>query len=397
MACPRALLLVLCLAVGCHREADAVAPIRIAFYNGGGTFSGEPNGPHARDFYVAIEQAATALSTRLGTHYTWQNVTQHTIAAELPGADVVIFPGGSGSGQASSLGPEGIAAVRSFVQAGGGYIGTCGGAFLAIKDLLLYGEPPHGPPTVEPWARGHGPVAVEFTAVGASTLKLDSAVYGDNKNVTIEYWQGPIVATDDMPASVTVLSFFRSEIHSEHTNETTGNMVNTPAMTSARYGKGRVMLNSPHPEIPPEHEPPSREPSSGPGRTRPEIYEGELAWVLRRDETLPSSTVAATSTATAVLPTNDDTAADVTTPSGCSVSLTHPLSSEPCVFGTSFSCFISNSSMWVSSGCRGVFTCNNVQGIKCDPCDNNTGSPTPGCGLNPYICSCNGTASSPSP
>ena len=88
----------------------------------------------------------------------------------------------------------------------------------------------------------------------------------------------------NVPANVTVLSVFRTEIHSEHTNETTGNMINTPAMTSASYGHGRVVLNSPHSEIPPEHEPPSREPSSGPGRTRPEIYEGELAWVLRRDE-----------------------------------------------------------------------------------------------------------------
>jgi hypothetical protein len=72
-----------------------------------------------------------------------------------------------------------------------------------------------------------------------------------------------------------VLSFFRTEIHNEHTNETTGNMVNTPAMTSAIYGEGRVVLNSPHPELPPE------EPPGGASKTRPEIYEGELAWVLR--------------------------------------------------------------------------------------------------------------------
>ena len=57
-------------------------------------------------------------------------------------------------------------------------------------------------------------------------------------------------------------------------------MVDTPAMTSGSYGKGRVVLNSPHPEIPPEAA------AGGPsgGRTRPEIYEGELAWVLHMRE-----------------------------------------------------------------------------------------------------------------
>jgi hypothetical protein len=47
-------------------------------------------------------------------------------------------------------------------------------------------------------------------------------------------------------------------------------MINTPAMTSAEYGHGRVVLNSPHPEIPIED-----------GKTLPEIYAGELAWALR--------------------------------------------------------------------------------------------------------------------
>lgn len=47
-------------------------------------------------------------------------------------------------------------------------------------------------------------------------------------------------------------------------------MVDTPAMTSAAYGNERVVLNSPHSEIPPEH---------GGGSTAPEIIRGELEWV----------------------------------------------------------------------------------------------------------------------
>ena len=44
-----------------------------------------------------------------------------------------------------------------------------------------------------------------------------------------------------------------------------GNMADTPAMTSATFGAGRVVLNSPHSEIPPTH---------------PDVYAGELKWLL---------------------------------------------------------------------------------------------------------------------
>jgi hypothetical protein len=136
------------------------------------------------------------------------------------------------------------------------------------------------------FAGGHGPVQVEFTAAAAATLHLDPQTYA-NKNVTIEYWQGPIVRPTDLPPSVTVLASYRTEIHSLSPNTTTGTMVNTPAMTSASYGKGRVFLNSPHPEIPSETpaEGTSAEGTHGGTyhKTRPEIYEGELAWVIRMD------------------------------------------------------------------------------------------------------------------
>ena len=67
------------------------------------------------------------------------------------------------------------------------------------------------------------------------------------------------------------LAFYRSEIHSKHTNETLGEMVDTPAITTLDgYGGakgGRVVLNSPHPEL------------TVP--TIPAIYAGELEWIMR--------------------------------------------------------------------------------------------------------------------
>eukprot|EP01045_Picozoa_sp_COSAG04_P000989 COSAG04_NODE_29_length_36122_cov_73.422619_11_plen_382_part_00 len=79
---------------------------------------------------------------------------------------------------------------------------------------------------------------------------------------------------------------------------------------------------------------------------------------------------------------------------GCSVSLTHKLSSGACVFGTGFGCFAENSSMWVAAGCRGVFTCNNLPSVKCDPCD---GAKTPGCGLATHVCPCAAPPPAPPP
>ena len=87
----------------------------------------------------------------------------------------------------------------------------------------------------------------------------------EGRNTTIMYFQGPIIKEQDLPANVTRLAIFRTEIHSKHENQTKGEMVNTPAMHSIEYGKGRVLLNSPHPELVPRI---------------PEIYAGELKWAV---------------------------------------------------------------------------------------------------------------------
>lgn len=49
----------------------------------------------------------------------------------LTNCDVVIFAGGSAGKQAESIGAAGLAAVRAFVENGGGYVGICAGACLA--------------------------------------------------------------------------------------------------------------------------------------------------------------------------------------------------------------------------------------------------------------------------
>ena len=59
-------------------------------------------------------------------------ISPAAIRAEgLKGYAVVMFPGGGGTTQAKSLQQAGCAQVERFVARGGGYVGTCAGAFLA--------------------------------------------------------------------------------------------------------------------------------------------------------------------------------------------------------------------------------------------------------------------------
>eukprot|EP00750_Incisomonas_marina_P003803 INCI13414.1.p1 GENE.INCI13414.1~~INCI13414.1.p1 ORF type:complete len:404 (+),score=65.71 INCI13414.1:91-1302(+) len=235
--------------------AGRVSKTRLAFYVGPGTSDLEV-------FYSTLNEAA---AMAFGSSYSLSNFTAPDVVEHLSreSVDILVVPGGSGNTQANGLGDDGLNAVREFVAAGGGYIGTCGGAFLGLSHLKFYGDPP--PPTQEPWDRGHGPVQVQFSSAGNDDLRLNYS-----GNVTIEYWQGPIVKAKDFPSSVQVFATFRSEIHSNHPNETTGEMINTPAITALdpESDAGRVVLNSPHPELPRPD-----------GSTLPGIYAGELEWL----------------------------------------------------------------------------------------------------------------------
>lgn len=189
-------------------------------------------------------------------------VDEDAVRQNLTTFDVVFFPGGFGSKEAAGLGSEGLEAVKAFVAAGGGYIGTCAGAFLGMKSLLFYGAGSSGSgPPVQ--SLGEGLVDVGFSELGLQQLHLDPKVFGGN--VSIFYEGGPVVAASDLPSNVSVLAWYRSPVPSSLPKP---QGVGTPAVTSALYGHGRVILNSPHAE---------HTQSGGIGAA---FYAGELAWVL---------------------------------------------------------------------------------------------------------------------
>jgi len=164
-------------------------------------------------------------------------------AGRLADYDVLIHPGGSGSKQANCLGETGREKVRSFTEDGGGYVGICAGAYLASSD---YGWSLHilDAKVLDKahWARGHGDVQMRLTDRGKELLETDEDL------LTILYYQGPLLAPADDPnvPDYDVLATFETEIAKNKAPE--GVMKGTTAIAAGRFGRGRVVCFSPHPE-----------------------------------------------------------------------------------------------------------------------------------------------------
>lgn len=161
---------------------------------------------------------------------------------KLAGFQVVVFTGGSGSKQAEAIGEEGRAKVKEFVEAGGGYVGICAGAYLACSGFS-WGVKVLDAKTASPkWRRGEGNVKLELTERGREVFGAPTGQFD------VRYVNGPIL----VPANVELLpdfeplAFFRTELAKNDTP--VGLMVNSPAIVGGTCGKGRVLVSSPHPE-----------------------------------------------------------------------------------------------------------------------------------------------------
>ncbi|MBN8419857.1 MAG: biofilm PGA synthesis protein PgaB [Verrucomicrobia bacterium] len=156
--------------------------------------------------------------------------------------DVLVFPGGSGSGQSKGIGEAGLKKVRDFVRNGGGYVGICGGAYLACSNFTWGLGILNAGTVSNKWRRGQAMLDLAPTPAGQRWL-------GDVKSpFKVRYHNGPILkpaARTDLPA-YDVLTVFKTEI-AEY-GSPAGVQVGSPAHVIATYGKGRVFISSPHPE-----------------------------------------------------------------------------------------------------------------------------------------------------
>jgi len=174
--------------------------------------------------------------------------------AVLEQFDAILFPGGSGSKQAGAIGPAGRKHLRDFVRKGGGYLGVCGGAYLCsahyswsldlIDTAVFTGSREiEGLGKKQMWYRGESAtVEMQLTEEGK---KLFAHV---PERFEVTYQNGPIVSPKADPdlTPYTPLAYFRSEQVLYEPQR--GTMVDTPAIVAGRFGRGRVIAISPHPE-----------------------------------------------------------------------------------------------------------------------------------------------------
>lgn len=160
----------------------------------------------------------------------------------LAAYDVLVFPGGTGSGQSKGIGEAGLKNVREFVSNGGGYVGICAGAYLACSNFSWGLGILNAGTVSSKWRRGQAILDLEMAESGKPLL-------GDVPGVfKVRYNNGPILkpwTRTDLPP-YTTLSVFRTEVAKYGSPE--GVQVNSPAQAIGTYGKGRVFVSSPHPE-----------------------------------------------------------------------------------------------------------------------------------------------------
>lgn len=167
---------------------------------------------------------------------------QEVGSLELSSYDVLVFPGGSGSGQSKGIGESGLKNVRDFVKNGGGYVGICGGAYLACSNFSWGLGLLNAGTVSNKWRRGQAMLDLELTPAGRDLLGDVTSAF------KVRYHNGPILkpaVRTDIPA-YDVLTVFKTEI-AEY-GSPAGVQVNSPAHVISTYGKGRVFISSPHPE-----------------------------------------------------------------------------------------------------------------------------------------------------
>lgn len=201
--------------------------IRVALFDDSGSFGkGVPK---------VSEQLAAAKDIEVTT------LDGDGIRAGLGGYDVVIFTGGSGSRQANTIGLLGREQTRRFVEAGGGYVGICAGAYLAC-DGFSWGVKVLDAKTPSPkWERGHADLKIEATDAGQALLGLP-------RESVVIYHNGPVLVPANNPAIADFepLVLFRSEV--SKVAGQAGLQIDTPAVARGKFGAGRVLVSSPHPE-----------------------------------------------------------------------------------------------------------------------------------------------------
>jgi len=173
------------------------------------------------------------------------------IKGALADYDLLVMPGGFATwGLDRAEGTEGIdAAIAEFVRNGGAFIGSCGGAFYASA----------GRPGWLGAIDAMPKFTQEYLLTGAAVLgiSVNGPVIGRGLPETIEipYYHGPVYSSSERSAET--LGHFRNFISESRlfidnplpASFFDREMKGTPAVMMSAFGKGKVLVFSPHPEM----------------------------------------------------------------------------------------------------------------------------------------------------
>lgn len=205
----------------------------------------------------------SAIMTMLETYgYTYVSVTPDEVnQADLTSiARVILFGGGWAGGYSTYLNARGYEHLRQFVRQGGGYLGICAGAYLACDaifwkpDPITWGEwidyplnlfPGAGvgvAPGIQAWTEPTGCKTPISQGAAMTTIRIDQKFFTTlSEPLSILYYGGPVLIPDaTRQNSVQIVGKY--VVHASPAD-------GLPAMVMATYGKGRLFLSGPHPEI----------------------------------------------------------------------------------------------------------------------------------------------------
>ncbi len=183
----------------------------------------------------------------------------------LDGSDVLFVPGGWASDKILSLGDEGARRIREFVRAGGGYLGFCGGAGLALTHKSGLGLTPIG----------RLPASIRIPSFsGRIGLRLEDGAHPAWQGIAGEtefyaWWPGQfalgpeaaevrVLARYGRPGSDSYVTDLPVDPHVDWNAWEQGYGINLnperiegePAVIEAAFGEGRVLLSYLHFETP---------------------------------------------------------------------------------------------------------------------------------------------------
>lgn len=216
-----------------QRSSD-LTDVRVAVYDGGSGVTSEPR-----------ESSMAALYWM----FRWMNATVEIVNSTgikqgiLDNIQIIAVPGGYAYDYYLDLGYSGASAIRDFVAGGGGYWGSCAGAYYACQEFEWseYGETGtyyYGLKLFP--GRGVGPIIgiADWPDMIMTNIRMNTSndlidLSQEPTSHSIMYYGGPYFETEGVNGITTLATYSFNGM---------------PAMIAFEHVQGRVFLTGPHPE-----------------------------------------------------------------------------------------------------------------------------------------------------